>query len=100
MNVELKWEYVDGALGSDPESSWKDKAGFYPSALSKYVDKTYFHPSKGHLYKVVGITYQSEDDRWMLAYQRISSGGLRTGPLFNHKPEDFTREGRFLEVKK
>jgi hypothetical protein len=36
----------------------------------------------------------------MLTYQRVSRGGLCSGPLFCHRPEDFEREGRFMQVKR
>lgn len=83
-----------------PAGQWCDSGGRYPSGLEKYVGKTYFHPKTGHLYMVVGTVFQSEDNRWEVAYMRISGGGLLRGPLFCHRPEDFDREGRFMEVKK
>lgn len=80
---------------------WPDKSGTWPSKLdTAFVGKTYFHPGTGHLYDVLGIVFQSEDERWMLAYRRRKSSGVHIGPLFLHRPEDFSREGRFLEVKK
>lgn len=80
---------------------WPDKQGAYPIKLdTKFVDKTFFHPGTGHLYVVVGLVFQSEDERWELAYRRKKASGMMTGPIFTHRPEDFEREGRFLEVKK
>lgn len=93
---ELSWDR-DAAFS---QSKWADSTEKWPSSLDKFVGKMFFHPGSGHLYEVVGIVYQSEDDRWELAYRRKSSGGLMTGPLCCHRPEDFLREGRFMEVKK
>lgn len=93
---ELAWD----TDGFPCEQNWSDSQQKWPSGLEKFHGKDYFHPGKGHLYVVVGTVYQSEDDRWMLAYRRKTTGGLLVGPVFMHRPEDFEREGRFLEVKK
>lgn len=93
---ELAWDR-DSAFSPN---KWADSTEKWPSSLDKFVGKTFFHPGRGHLYVVVGIVYQSEDDRWMLAYRWKTQGGLLVGPLCTHRPEDFLREGRFLEVKK
>lgn len=94
--TELSWNR-DEAFSV---SKWADSAGHWPSALDKHIGKTFFHPVRGHLYEVVGIVHQAEDDRWELAYRRVTRGGLLVGPLHTHRPEDFLREGRFMEVKK
>lgn len=94
--AELEWDR-DEAFSPN---KWADSADNWPSKLDKHVGKTYFHPGRGHLYEVVGIVHQAEDDRWELAYRRVSRGGLLSGQLFCHRPEDFLREGRFMEVKK
>lgn len=98
--VELSIDVSARDYNGDSGVAIKDSSGKWPSSLTKYDGKTYFHAGSGHLYRIVGLVFQSEQDRWMLAYQRVSSGGLRTGPVFCHLPEDFEREGRFLEVKK
>lgn len=91
MDVDLDWEDKN-----QTRRGWRDKSGKYPDDMNKYVGKTYFHPKTGHLYQVVGIVFQSEDEAWMLAYRRVND----VGPVCTHRPEDFFREGRFLEVKK
>ena len=96
ITEELAWDN-DGFPSSQ---NWSDSQQKWPSDLEKFHDKVYFHPGKGHLYVVVGTVYQSEDDRWMIAYRRKSSGGMLVGPLCTHRPEGFEREGRFLGVKK
>lgn len=93
---ELAWDR-DAAFTTN---KWADSAGNWPSGLDKHVGKTFFHPGRGHLYEIVGIVHQAEDDRWELAYRRKTQGGLLVGPLHTHRPEDFFREGRFMEVKK
>ena len=93
---ELAWDR-DTAFS---ENKWADKDGKWPSSLEKFVGKTYFHPGRGHLYEVVGIVHQAEDDRWEVAYRRVSRGGMLSGPLHTHRPEDFLHQGRFMEVKK
>lgn len=96
ITAELAWDHEDAFS----KNIWADSENKWPTGLSGYVGKTYFHPGRGHLYEVVGIVYQSGDDRWELAYRRKTQGGLLVGPLFCHRPEDFLREGRFMEVKK
>ena len=98
--VELNIDVAGPDYGFSSEYRIKDAAGFFPSNFTKYENKVFFHPKTGSLYAVVGTIFQSETDRWMIAYQRVSKGGLRTGPVFCHLPEDFEREGRFMEVKK
>lgn len=93
--VDLEWN-ENGSLSKD----WSDSSGVWPTNLKKYLGKMYFHRGRGHLYMVLGTTYQSEDNRWMLAYQRITVHGEKTGPLFCHRPEDFNIKGRFMEVNK
>ena len=74
-----------------------DKAGMTaPTAMMK---KTYFHPKSGHLYTVIGIVFDSERGRWMVRYKQLDAHGNTFGVEFGHLPEDFEREGRFLEVK-
>lgn len=96
ITQELAWDR-DIDFG---KNKWEDSSGRWPSSLDKYIGKTYFHPGRGHLYEVVGIVHQAEEDLWVLAYRRRTNGGLLVGPLHTHRPEDFLREGRFLEVKK
>lgn len=77
---------------------WQDSAGKWPNELEKFEGNRYFHPGKGHVYKVIGVIYQSEMDRWMITYQLLNEDGDRQGRIFAHLPEDFFREGRFLKV--
>ena len=97
-------ELFDWDCSVDSRGSWQDKAGTYPDELSKYVGKLYFHPKTGNLYEVVGIIFQSQDERWEIAYKRVQLNSTILepidGPIFTHRPEDFTVEGRFLEVSK
>ena len=92
------WESGYNEIGG--EQAFSDKNGIWPSKLGGMVDKTFFHPGRGHLYRVIGLVFQAEDDRWELLYRKVSHGGVLTGPVFSHRPEDFGREGRFLEVKR
>ena len=99
MSYQLpKWDSNTNTI--DDNEVFSDSQGDYPSRVNKYVGSVYFHPKSGHLYEVVGICFQSEDNRWMVCYSRVTKGGLKTGPMFTHRLEDFLREGRFLEVKK
>ena len=98
--VDLYVKVAGPDYGMASECRIKDAAGKYPSDFSKYKGKVYFHPGRGHLYAVVGTVFQAQQDRWMIAYQRVFNGEMRTGPVFCHTPEDFEAEGRFLEVKK
>lgn len=98
--VELNINVAGPDYGLQSEYRIKDAAGKYPSDFTKYEGKVYFHSGRGHLYAVVGNVFHAEQNRWMIAYQRVSKGGMRIGPVFCHFPEDFEREGRFLEVKR
>jgi hypothetical protein len=93
LSEYLGWDHLEG-------EKWADVDGVWPSKLGRLVGEVFFHPKTGHLYRVDGMVFQSEDQRWMVAYRRISKGGLCTGPLFCHRLEDFEREGRFMLVKK
>lgn len=95
LNLDWAGEYTDSQ-----EHCWADSQRIWPSKLNAKIGKVYFHSGKGHLYEIIGISYQAEDDRWMLAYRQVTKGGLKTGPVFCHRPEDFEREGRFMEVMK
>lgn len=98
--VELWIDVSGGEYSLDSEYKIQDSSGRWPSYFTKFEHRVFFHPKTGHLYAVVGVIFQSELDRWMIAYQRVTRGGLKTGPVFCHLPEDFEREGRFMEVKK
>lgn len=99
LNNDLNWNWNGGAL-TENHISFKDAAENWPSTLKKHEGKLFYHAGTKHLYQIIGVTYQSEDDRWMLAYKRVTKGGVCVGPVFNHRPEDFFREGRFMEVDK
>ena len=74
---------------------FKDAEGKWPGPLRERIGRRYFHPGSGALYRVVGYAFDSQRERWMSLYQRESGGGV-----WAHLPEDFDREGRFLELKK
>ena len=74
-----------------------DKAGM--TAPTEMLKKTYFHSKSGHLYTVTGVIFDAERGRWMLRYKQVNTEGETFGVEFSHLPEDFNREGRFLEVK-
>lgn len=106
MEVNLEWETDGIGISTDEVVNIRDSDGRYPSKFEKYVGKFYFHPKTGHLYQVVGIVFQSQADKWQLAYMRVTTGGLKTGPVFTHYFDDFfqtTEVGgteRFMEVKR
>lgn len=69
--------------------------------------KTYAHMKTGGVYRISGYLWDSGRDRWLLRYVRIWQGigkklpeeddGIT--PVYCHLPEDFLKEGRFLELK-
>ena len=61
--------------------------------------KVFFHPGTGSLYKVTGHSFDAERERWMVNYVRTNADGDVFDQTYTHLPEDFRREGRFLEVK-
>lgn len=74
-----------------------DRAG--DKAPSHLIGKTFFHPKTGSLYKVTDVGFDAERGRWMVVYIRLNAQGDRVGSCsFFHLPEDFLRDGRFLEV--
>lgn len=92
----------------DRLESWHaDRAG--DKAPTHLRDKVFFHPKTGHMYKVEGHIFDAERGRWMVTYRRVKPmTGSTTGEdlfaeyadqTYAHLPEDFLREGRFLEVK-
>jgi len=78
-----------------------DVKGVKPSQhLLQMVGKRYFHPKTGHIYIVKGFSFDSERGLWMINYRNEYEDGDNTDFDFCHLPEDFQREGRFLEVKR
>ena len=80
----------------------KDAAGVTGDEVSKAAPEhsRWFHPKTGKLYRVIGIGFDSERERWVIIYKPQSSDGTdayEAVPFF-HLPEDFHREGRFLRV--
>jgi len=67
----------------------------------KLIGSRWFHPKTGGLYFIEGFSFDSERERWMIMYrpeQRDDDDNADF--LFAHLPEDFFREGRFLQVTK
>lgn len=100
MSIEDAFEEGGGPLGDGPDRDFPDNVGTWPSKIRARMEKIYFHAGRGHLYKIVGYGFDSERERWMIMYRRVSVGGLTSGPVFSHLPEDFDRDGRFQEVKR
>lgn len=66
----------------------------------KFVGKKYFHPKTGHLYQVTGFGIDAQREVWILQYERVMSiVPAQDSWAYFHTIKDFTREGRFLEVK-
>lgn len=65
----------------------------------RIVGRTFLHASSRVLYVTIGITRDAERDRWMVRYREydLNSNSL-VGVEFTHLPEDFEKEGRFVEV--
>ena len=74
-----------------------DSKGWSQLGLCGRVGRRYYHPKTRRLYRVVGLAFQAEGERWMILYRRESEG--EDGAVFAHLPEDFDREGRFLTVE-
>lgn len=72
--------------------------GMGNKAPKQLVGKKFFHPGTQHLYEIMGITFDAERERWMVRYARVNTLGDIIGIDFSHLPEDFGREGRFIEV--
>ena len=80
------------------ETWMADTAGQKGTQIVDMIGHRYFHPKTGGLYKVVGIGYDSERERWIVRY--VPEHPDELGFEFTHLPEDFNREGRFLQVRK
>ena len=65
----------------------------------EFVGNTYFHPKTQHLYKVTGYGIDSEREVWLLQYERLDEDGDTCSFKFFHTIANFTREGRFRQVK-
>lgn len=89
----------------------KDASGRNASDIAKMSEKgaIYLHVGTQTLYKVVGVGWDSERDRWTIRYRAVNRDpdvscedewGPNTDFDFHHLPEDFFREGRFIEVKR
>lgn len=65
----------------------------------RLVGRTFLHVSSRVLYVTTGISRDAERDRWMVKYREydLNSNSL-VGVEFAHLPEDFEKEGRFVEV--
>lgn len=91
----MNWDEAFEPGAGLEKRDWADSAGRWAEPLRGRIGRRYFHPGTGSLYRVVGYVFDSQRERWMIMYQRESGGGV-----WAHLPEDFDREGRFLEVKK
>lgn len=84
-----------------PLKLWHNDAKKH-SAPTKMVGKSYFHPKTRNVYEVTGVTFDAERGLWMVVYERDAR--FKNGELpetnFVHTIEDFTREGRFVEIQK
>jgi len=84
----------------------KDIAGQKPADFNrgKLVGTRWFHPKTGGLYFVEGFSFDGERERWMILYRKEQTDDCDnlddTDFPFSHLPEDFFREGRFLQVMK
>jgi hypothetical protein len=62
----------------------------------RFVGQRYFHAKSSHVYTVTRYSLDAERCLWVLHYQR-ESGAVKFG--FTHTIADFTREGRFIQIK-
>lgn len=91
----MNWdEAFDEGSGLE-ERDFPDSKRVWPGKIRARIGRLHYHPTTGGLYRIVGFTFDSQRERWLILY-RSESGGT----VFSHLPEDFDREGRFLEVKK
>ena len=75
-----------------------DSAG--KKAPTDIHDNFYFHPKTGGTYIVVGHCFDVERERWVVMYRKWDVRMAEPkGQIFVHLPEDFLRDGRFVEVK-
>lgn len=93
-NYKLGRPYVKS--DPKPETQWNGHAAGPDEVIRKAQGKIYVHLKRGHLYRVAGYGFDSERERWMLRYVRCNAA---SEIAYFHLPEDFFREGRFLEVK-
>ena len=77
----------------------KDSAGQTANDVEKKfpAGSTWFHSKTGRLYTVGSIMFDSERERWVLAYS-LSISSVSDRITYLHLPEDFGRYGRFLRV--
>jgi len=81
----------------------KDTAGKKASEMHRgeLVGSRWFHPKTGGLYFIEGFSFDSERERWMIMYRPEQRDEDDNADFpFAHLPEDFFREGRFLQVTK
>lgn len=70
------------------------------SKPERFRGKKYFHPKTGHLYVVTGFRIDSQREVWLLDYELVCDDRPTHEQFaYSHTIKDFTREGRFLEVK-
>lgn len=86
-------------MSKKPLEDWMiDSAG--KKAPTDMIDNFYFHPKTGSTYIVVGCSFDAERERWMVMYRKWNVRLAEPqGQFYAHLPEDFGREGRFVEVK-
>lgn len=87
-------------MSKKPLEDWmNDSAG--KKAPTNMVDNLYFHPKTRGTYVVTGHCFDAERERWMVMYRKWSVTMAQPhGEVFVHLPEDFGREGRFVEMTK
>lgn len=65
----------------------------------RLVGRTFMHVSSRSLYVVTGIVRDAERDRWAVKYREYDlNANALVGVEFTHLPEDFEKDGRFMEV--
>jgi hypothetical protein len=75
-------------------ATWhKDADG--ESSPELYVGKRYFHPGTATLHTVTVYSFDAERAVWLLKYEHDEGGAF----AFSHTIRDFTRDGRFIELK-
>lgn len=78
----------------------KDVGGYKGSDLTSKIGTRWFHPKTGGLYRIIGVGFDSERERWIYHYTKegLDEDDSDLAFPFHHLPEDFHREGRFMRV--
>lgn len=66
----------------------------------RFVGKRYFHAKSQCIYRVTGYRIDSQRELWLLDYEMEDKDDSHEKTFsYAHTIADFTREGRFIEVK-